>query len=134
MAKNTQRSDQTANPNTPIVDDTVHDGDDHDAGDAEGAPPVRDRVLERDPERDPMEALFLRVKAKLGLPADASPVDLLHHLAGGSVDVSPSGPPVALCRTVAVVDGKRVVINAGDPIPEGVDLATLPKHSVGRGR
>lgn len=80
---------------------------------------------------DDEASLFAAAKRNLGLPADASPTDLLRALAGAGVErLRPAGPPRAACRVVTVVDGKRLVIEPDALIPEGVDLSKLPPDAV----
>lgn len=92
-------------------------------------PPATRPALPR--REDEEESLFAAAKRNLGLPADASPTDLLRALAVGGVErLRPAGPPRAACKLVVVVDGKRLVIEPDQEIPAGVDLATLPPHAV----
>lgn len=86
---------------------------------------------ERPLRRDPMADLVAAAKRKLGLPADASPNEILRAIVGADL-AAPSGPLRAACKVPVLVDGKRVLLTAGDLIPEGVDLAKLPPHAVTR--
>lgn len=85
---------------------------------------------ERPPRRDPMDELFAAAKRKLGLSADARADDLLRAIVGA--EIAPAGPPRAACKLPVLVDGKRVMLAAGDLIPEDIDPATLPPHAVTR--
>lgn len=110
-------------PNEPEDElDETATGDDTPPGSRPAPPPRRE---------DDDESLFATAKRNLGLPADASPTDLLRAIAGaGAAALRPVGPPRAACKLVTVVDGKRLVIEPDALIPDGVDLTKLPPHSV----
>lgn len=116
----TQRGAQS--PAQPPAPDAPEELDDELPGDETAAPAAR--------RRDPMEELVAAAKRKLGLPEDAPPADVLRAIVGA--DLAPAGPPRAACKLPVLVDGRRVLLTAGDLIPEGVDLAALPPHAVTR--
>lgn len=119
-------ADVRAAPTDPEREEDLEEGDDEREGAADRQP---------DSPADPHEALFAAAKKKFGLPDGASPLDLLKHIVG-SPTARPAGPPRAACSLVLDVDGKRVVLNEGDRIPEGVDLGALERrhpHAVTRG-
>lgn len=118
-------------PIDPIDDDDEREG----ASDVEtqAARDPGDSAAQRLEENRLADEFFEAAKRKLGLPAHASPLDMLRHIVG-SPTVRPAGPPRAACSLVLVVDGKRVVLAAGDLIPEGVDLGEIHPHAITRGR
>lgn len=134
MAKDNRTPQTPARPARPpsgadAPDDLLDEGDDE----REGAAPER-RAPASEPPAPAIETLLEAAKKKLGLPPDASSMDILKAIAG-STSVRPAGPPRAACSLVLVVDDKRVVLAEGDLIPEGVDLADLERrhpHAVAR--
>ncbi len=131
MAKTNLTARPTGAPTTTPAerdDDLITEGDDEREEEAPAAPSTPAPV-------DPGEELFAAAKRKLGLPPNASPLDLLKAIAG-SAAVRPSGPPRAACSLVLDVGGKRVVLAEGDMIPKSVDLAALERchpHAIKRG-
>jgi len=113
-------------PARPAPTDTPEEFDEDLPGDDAPAPTPEERPI----RRDPMADLFAAAKRKLGLPADAEPTELLRAIVGA--ELAPTGPLRAACKLPVLVDGKRVLLTAGDLIPEGVDPATLPPHAVTR--
>lgn len=114
-------------PARPAPNDAPEELDEDLPGDDAPAPAPEERPIRRDPVAD----LVAAAKRKLGLPADASPNEILRAIVGADL-AAPSGPPRAACKVPVLVDGKRVLLTPGDLIPEGVDLAALPPHAVTR--
>lgn len=125
MPRTTTPSPSATRAPAPTVNPPEEDLDETDMPD--DVPPAGTR-----PALSSDEASLVAVaKRRLGLPEDATPMDMLRAIAGSSVErLRPAGPPRAACRIVTVHEGKRLTIEPEALIPEGVDLTKLPPDSV----